>query len=132
MTVQRRDIFKGNPSADNRLAPVGTADGIGGDDSLGQRGIYAAPAFNDQGSTDTLDRRQAQADAFREAQRIASGFDGDGAAGVQIGRGADEFTRGGQIATQGGEGDVVAPTGPGVYRTDGADSGTDGTGKAVG
>lgn len=93
---------------DNGLKAASYAPG--GDDSLDQP-VDPAPAFNDQGSTDTLDQRQAQAQAFREAQRVASQFVGDGAAGSQLGRGPDTFSRDGQIADVDGSGpgDVVAP-----------------------
>jgi hypothetical protein len=116
---------------DNGLKAASYAPG--GDDSL-DRPVNPAPAGGDQGSTDSLDQRQAQAQAFREAQRVAGAFVGDGAAGSQLGRGPDAFSRDGQIADADGSGpaDVIAPEPPVVLRRDGADPGVDGTGKTIG
>ncbi len=130
MAINHRSLFgKPNPY-DNHLPPA--SDAPGGTNALDQS-LSAATADGDQGSTDSLDRRQAQADAFKEAQRVASGIADQGAPGVALGRGPDTFWRAGAIATDGGTGDVVAPEGDNLHlRADGGDSGVDGTGRTVG
>jgi hypothetical protein len=120
MAPTKRNIFAGNPSADNHLQTVTHVDG--GDDSTGQRGVDPAPAGTDQGSADTLDRRQAQAQAFREAQRLAEGVTDAGAPREQVGRGPDSFDHyaPGADVKYDGTGDVVAPEPPVITRNSGA------------
>jgi hypothetical protein len=102
----------------------------GGDDSLGQRGPVA-PAHGDQQSPETQAQRDSLTAAYVESRDLASGFAGDGSAGRQLGRGADTFSTAGGDAGATGVGQVVAPN-PLITRADGADPGTDGTGKAIG
>jgi hypothetical protein len=133
MTVQRRDIFAGNPSLDNKLPALTQTPG--GDDSLGAR-TYVAPLTGDQESAQSEAERGGLESAFRQAQGVASQFVGDGAAGSQLGRGPDTFSRGGQIADADGSGpgDVVAPDPVGLHLRAAGGDGLDGSayGKAVG
>lgn len=119
MAVQRRDIFAGNQSADNGAKAVTYTPG--GDDSLSAREPYTAPlSVTDQASAATEAERGGLESAWRDAQRAAGAYVYDGATGAQVGRGPDSFATRGDIATDGGVGDVVAAT-PLVTRTDGAD-----------
>jgi hypothetical protein len=92
MALQNRSILGPANPFDNHLAPAGTA-GIGGDKSL-DRPVDSAPADGDQGNSDTLEARTALSDAYSEAQRVSATFSGSGAAGVQLGRGNDDFSIG--------------------------------------
>ncbi|MGO9155494.1 hypothetical protein [Mycobacterium sp.] len=91
--------------------------------------VSSAPAGTDQGSTDTFAQRQAEANAYRQAQRDAGLVTGAGAAGTVV-------APAGQLETYGGQNDgsgstVVAPNAY-SYKSEGGDSGTDGTGRTVG
>lgn len=128
MAIQRRNIL--GPSADNGAKAPSYAPG--GDDSLSARQPYTAPlTVTDQTSAQTEAERGGLESSFREAQRVAGAFADAGAAGTQLGRGPDTFSTRGTPPTD-GPGDVVAPEPSIVTRTDGADSGIDGTGKALG
>jgi hypothetical protein len=120
---------------ENGLPPVNYVDG--GDDSLSARQPYTAPlSVTDQTSAETRAERDGLQDAHKQAQSVASQFVSDGAAGSQIGRGPDTFSRLGTIADAdgAGPGDVIAPDPVGLHlRAEGGD-GLDGSayGKAIG
>jgi hypothetical protein len=127
----RNILGPANPYDSGAKAPAYTP---GGSDAL-DRPVDPAPAGTDQGSLDTLESRQVQAAAFREAQRVASGFIGDGAAGVQIGRGPDSLVTGGPGAADGAGAysDVIASEPPVITRNTGsADLDNSGPGQAIG
>lgn len=109
MSIQHRSVLGKPNQLDNGLKPASAVDG----------GNPSPSGVTDQSSPETEQRRNSLELAYREARNAAGAFDGDGAAGVQIGRGPDTFSQHGPVAG-GGTGDVVAPDAL-VTRDGGAD-----------
>jgi hypothetical protein len=88
----------------------------------------------DQTSPETADRAAQNVAAFREAQRVSGATSFAGATGQQLGRGEDSAVLSNPAGLYGdGTGAaVVAANGPVLLRSEGGDSGVDGTGKTVG
>jgi hypothetical protein len=115
-------------SLDNKLAPASYVSGA--DSSLDERPPYTQPTrVTDQTSAATDDDRANLANAFRDAQRDAQRIGADAGAGGTVVAPSGQFEQIGTIFTDSTT--VVAPNQL-VTRSDGADSGVDGTGKAVG
>lgn len=113
---------------DNGLGGVNQVDG--GSNVL-DTAPSSTPAGGDQGSTDTLAARQAEADAYRQAQRAAGLVSRAGAAGTVVAPAGQLESCGGPAQNDGTGSAVVAPNAY-SYKRDGGDSGTDGTGRTVG
>lgn len=125
---RNRDIFSALPKFDNGLAGVNQVDG---GTSVLDTAPSSAPAGGDQGSTDTLAARQAEANAYRQAQRDAGMVTGAGAAGTVVAPAGQLESNGGPSQNDGTGSAVLAPNAY-SYKSDGGDSGTDGTGRTVG
>lgn len=77
----------------------------------------SAPAGGDQGSTDTLAQRQAEANAFRAAQRDAGLISGAGAAGTVVAPAGQLQSYGGPSQDDGTGSAIVAPEGDNLNRS---------------
>jgi hypothetical protein len=123
----------GDPNPyDNGLKAASYVDG--GDDSLSACQPYTSPlSVTDQTSDETSAERQGLQDAYKAAQRASSRIGADAGAGGTVVAPAGQLEQLGRIADAdgAGPGDVIAPKPPVVRRADGADSGTDGTGKSI-
>jgi hypothetical protein len=135
VTIQQRSLFG---PADNAPSSGDGGDGATVPATGNRNPDYQPPTIlprqstggGDQDSPQTATERAGLTDAYSEARSLASTFVGSGASGVQIGRGEDGF------ATTGQTPDGIATTTGGeqalVTRTDSADRGDTGAGKAIG
>jgi hypothetical protein len=128
--IGNRNLFGDPNQYDNGLRPASYVDGQ--DDSLSQRPPYTAPtSVTDQTSDETRPEREALQGAYQSAQRAASRIAADAGAGGTVVAPAGQFEQLGQIAPDGGVGQIIAANRL-VTRSDGADSGDTGAGKAIG
>jgi hypothetical protein len=127
VTVQRRNVLGPPNSYDNGLKPASFVDG--GDRSLDARQNYTAPlSVTDTTSDETRAEREGLENAFKAAQRAAASVTNAGAGGAVVAP-AGQFERLGEIPTS--SADVIAANRL-VTRSDGADRGDTGAGKAIG
>jgi hypothetical protein len=119
-----RDIFAGNPPADNHLPALTQTPG--GEDSLSNRQPQFIPPTSvktDQGSPETARERNDLQGAYRDAAKAARAIRNDAGAGGTVVGIPSGFEQIGHIADADGAGpaDVVAPEPPIITREGGGD-----------
>lgn len=132
MAINRNRGILGSPNPfDNGLPAVTATDG--GSDALDAARASGPGGVTDQSSAEFQPRADENEQAFRQAQAAALGVVDAGAPGARVAAAGQLVTQGSVPANTLGPADVVAPEGNNLaLRSDGADSGTDGTGKAIG